>query len=106
MPIGRARERAYPRSVGVLGHGFLAEPVLQRLLRALPPATYIWMYGGDADLLTQLQRQGAKRAASPADLAARSEYVLVLLHELKILKLTSVVRAGCGPGSTVRRSWW
>jgi 2-hydroxy-3-oxopropionate reductase len=86
VPIGRARERAYPRSVGVLGHGFLAEPVLQRLLRALPPATYIWTYGGDADLLTQLQRLGAKRAASPADLAARSEYVLVLLHELEDLE--------------------
>ena len=62
VPIGRARERAYPRSVGVLGHGFLAEPVLQQLLRALPPATYYWTYGGDADPLTQLQRQEPKRA--------------------------------------------
>ena len=39
MPTGRARERTYPRSVGVLGHGFLAEPVLQRLLHTLPAAT-------------------------------------------------------------------
>lgn len=86
MPTGRARERAYPRSVGVLGHGFLTEPVLQRLLRALPAATHISTYGRDPDLLAQLQRLGAKTAASPADLAARSEYVLVLLQQLEDLE--------------------
>ncbi len=86
MPTGRARDRVYPRSVGVLGHGFLAEPVMQRLLRALPAATHISAYGRDPDLLAQLQRLGAKTAASPADLAARSEYVLVLLQELDDLE--------------------
>ncbi|HJY45656.1 MAG TPA: NAD(P)-binding domain-containing protein [Propionibacteriaceae bacterium] len=86
MPTGRARERVYPRSVGVLGHGFLTEPVLQRLLRALPAATHISTYGRDPDLLAQLQRLGAKTAASPADLAARSEYVLVLLQQLEDLE--------------------
>jgi 2-hydroxy-3-oxopropionate reductase len=70
----------------VLGHGFLAEPVLQRLLGALPAATHIWAYGDNPDLLTQLQRLGAKRAASPADLAARCEYVLVLLQKLEDLE--------------------
>jgi 2-hydroxy-3-oxopropionate reductase len=70
----------------VLGHGFLAEPVLQRLLRALPAATHISTYGRDSDLLTQLQRLGAKRAASAADLAARSEYVLVVLQNLEDLE--------------------
>jgi 3-hydroxyisobutyrate dehydrogenase-like beta-hydroxyacid dehydrogenase len=70
----------------VLGHGFLAEPVVQRLLRALPAATHISAYGLDPDLLTQLQRLGAKSAASPADLAARSEYVLVLLQKLDDLE--------------------
>jgi 2-hydroxy-3-oxopropionate reductase len=84
--MGRARERTYPRSVGVLGHGFLAEPVLQRLLRALPPTTYVWTYGRNPDVVAQLQLLGAKRAASPADLAARSEYVLVLLHKLEDLE--------------------
>ena len=86
VPVGRARERTYPRSVGVLGHGFLAEPVLRRLLRALPAETYISTYGLDAEVLTQLQRLGAKCAASPADLAARSEYVFVLMHELADLE--------------------
>jgi 2-hydroxy-3-oxopropionate reductase len=69
----------------VLGHGFLAEPVLQRLLHALPAGTHISMYCRDPDLLAQLQRLGAKPAASPADLAARSEYVLVLLQKLEDL---------------------
>jgi len=86
VPIGRAHDRTYPRSVGVLGNGFLAEPVLQRLLGALPAATHIWAYGENPDLLTQLQRLGAKRAASPADLAARCEYVLVLLQNLEDLE--------------------
>jgi len=82
VPTGRARDGSFPRSVGVLGHGFLAEPVLQRLLRALPAATHITTFGRNPDVLAQLQRLGAKRAASPADLAARSEYVIVLLDNL------------------------
>jgi len=86
VPTGRARDRVYPRSVGVLGHGFLAEPVMERLLRTLPRATHISAYGRDPDLLAQLQRVGVKPAASPADLAARSEYVLVLLQSLEDLE--------------------
>jgi 2-hydroxy-3-oxopropionate reductase len=86
VPTGRARDRTYPRSVGVLGHGFLAESVLQRLLHALPEATHISTYGRNPDLLTHLQRLGAHRAASAADLAARSEYVLVLLQKLEDLE--------------------
>jgi 2-hydroxy-3-oxopropionate reductase len=86
VPTGKAREGVCPRSVGVLGHGFLAEPVLQRLLHALGSATHIWSYGPNLDALPELQRLGAKCAASPADLAARSEYLLVLLenpHDLE-----------------------
>lgn len=86
MPTGRARDGSFPRSVGVLGHGFLAEPVYQRLLRALPATTHITTFGRNPDVLAQLQRLGAKRAASPADLAARSEYVIVLLDNLDDLE--------------------
>jgi 2-hydroxy-3-oxopropionate reductase len=86
VPTGRARDGSFPRSVGVLGHGFLAEPVLQRLLRALPAATHITTFGRNPDALAQLQGLGAKRAASPADLAARSEYVIVLLDNLDDLE--------------------
>jgi 2-hydroxy-3-oxopropionate reductase len=70
----------------VLGHGFLAEPVLQRLLRVLPATTHITTFGRNPDVLAQLQRLGAKRAASAADLAARSEYVIVLLDKLDDLE--------------------
>ena len=86
VPTGRAGDQTYPRSVGVLGHGFLAEAVLRRLLRALPAATHVSTYGHNPDLLAQLQRLGAHRAASAADLAARSEYVLVLLGKLEDLE--------------------
>jgi len=70
----------------VLGHGFLAEPVLQRLLGALPAATQIFTYGRDPDLFAQLLQLGVERAASPADLAARSQYVIVLLQTLDDLE--------------------
>ena len=86
MPTGRARDPDYPRSVGVLGHGFLAEPVTQRLLHALPAATHIATYGPDADVFAQLQGLGAKSAASAADLAARSEFVIALLESLDDLE--------------------
>jgi len=86
VPTGRARDPDYPRSVGVLGHGFLAEPVTQRLLHALPAATHIATYGPDADVFAQLQRLGAKSAASAADLAARSEFVIALLESLDDLE--------------------
>jgi 2-hydroxy-3-oxopropionate reductase len=98
VPTARARERTYPRSVGVLGHGFLAEPVMQRLLRTLPAATHIWTYGRNPDLLTQLQRLGARRAASAADLAARSEYVLVLLQKLEDLEADLIGPSGFQAG--------
>ena len=101
MPTGRARDGSFPRSVGVLGHGFLAEPVLRRLLRALPAETYISTLGpGGAEVLTQLQRLGAKCAASPADLAARSEYVFVLMHELADLEADLSGPSGLQAGST------
>jgi 2-hydroxy-3-oxopropionate reductase len=86
VPTGRARDRNFPRAVGVLGHGFLAEPVLQRLLGALPAATQIFTYGRDPDLFAQLLQLGVERAASPADLAARSQYVIVLLQTLDDLE--------------------
>ena len=98
MPT-RARDRTYPRSVGVLGQGFLAEPVLQRLLRALPETTHIWTYGRNPDLLTQLQRLGAHRAASAADLAARSEYVLVVMQKLEDLETDDRTERAPGRGA-------
>jgi 2-hydroxy-3-oxopropionate reductase len=78
--------RTFPRSAGVLGHGFLGEAVVQRLVRVLPPGSHVWVFGPDPDVLTKLERQGAQRAASAADLAARCEYLLVLLDGLDDLK--------------------
>ena len=65
MPSGRARNRIYPRSVGVLGHGFLAEPVLERLVRALPETTQVSTYGRDPDLLTRAPAAWGKTRCKP-----------------------------------------
>ena len=47
---------------------------------------HLWTYGRNSDVVAELQRLGAKAAASPADLAARSEYLLVLLQNLNDLE--------------------
>jgi 2-hydroxy-3-oxopropionate reductase len=53
-----------------------------RLLAARPSAVGIVAYGRSPDRLTELNHRGAHRAASAADLAARSEVVVVLLDDL------------------------
>ena len=72
------RKAVFPRSVGVLGSGFLAAAVTGRLLDRLPPGTNVTVYGRDQHVLGLQLELGAARAASPADLAARSECVLVI----------------------------
>ena len=81
VAAGSARESTYPRSVGVLGSGFLAGPLTARLIDALPRGTHVSVFGRKPDLLARQQAMGAIRTASPADLAARSEVVFFLLGD-------------------------
>jgi 2-hydroxy-3-oxopropionate reductase len=62
----------------VLGSGFLAGAVTGRLLDRVPVGTNVTVYGRNQHLLGWQLELGAARAASPADLAARSECVLVI----------------------------
>ena len=82
MPIGGGRDETYPRSIGILGLGFMGLAVALRLLAVRPSAVGIVAYGRSPDRLTELNHRGAHRAASAADLAARSEVVVVLLDDL------------------------
>jgi 2-hydroxy-3-oxopropionate reductase len=82
VPIGGGRDETYPRSVGILGLGFMGLAVAQRLLSVRPSAIGIVAYGRSSDRLNELNRHGAHPAASAADLAARSEVVVVLLDDL------------------------
>jgi len=82
VATGNARESPYPRSVGVLGSGFLTLPLTRRLVDSLPAGTHVTVFGRKPDALVQQQAMGAARAASPADLAARSEVVFLLLGDL------------------------
>ena len=77
-----ARESPYPRSVGVLGSGFLAVPLTRRLIDTLPAETHVSVFGRKPDVLVRQQTMGASRSASAADLAARSEVVFFLLGDL------------------------
>ena len=79
---GSGREPPYPRSVGVLGSGFLAVPLTHRLIDTLPAGTHLSVFGRKPDVLARQLATGAARAASPADLAARSEVVFFLLGGL------------------------
>lgn len=82
MPIGGGRDETYPRSVGILGLGFMGLAVAHRLLTVRPATIGIVAYGRSLDRLNELKNRGAHRAASAADLAARSEVVVVLLDDL------------------------
>src|SRR5215207_2302447 len=68
--------------LGILGTGMRATAVAHRLLETRPPAANITIFGRDLDRAAELERAGARRAASPADLAARSEVVLIVLNGL------------------------
>lgn len=68
----------YPRSVGLLGAGYLATVVAERLRQMLPASTQVVSFARDPEVRDALFRLGVARAASPADLAARSEMVLAL----------------------------
>lgn len=82
MAPGSPRESPYPRSVGVLGAGFLAVPLTRRLRDTLPAGTSLSVFGRKTDVLVRQQAMGAARAASAADLAARSEVVFLLLSDV------------------------
>jgi 2-hydroxy-3-oxopropionate reductase len=95
---GTVRESPYPRSVGVLGSGFLTLPLTRRLVDALPGGTQVRVFGRKPDVLVQQQAMGALRAASPADLAARSEVVFVLLGDLDQIEAQLIGPSGFEAG--------
>ena len=95
---GSARESPYPRSVGVLGTGFLAPAVTRRLLDTLPAGTHLSAFGRNAEMLRQQIAMGAIRAASPADLAARSEIVFLLLPDIDQIEAQLVGPSGFEAG--------
>src|SRR3712207_1443312 len=63
--------------------GFLAPAVTRRLLDRLPASTHLSVFGRNPEMLRQQVAMGATRAASPADLAARSEVVFLLLTDIE-----------------------
>jgi 2-hydroxy-3-oxopropionate reductase len=95
---GTARESPYPRSVGVLGSGFLTLPLTSRLVDTLPTGTPVSVFGRKPDMLVRQQAMGASRAASPADLAARSEVVFFLLGDLEQIEAQLVGPSGFEAG--------
>jgi 2-hydroxy-3-oxopropionate reductase len=78
---GSLQDSPYPRSVGILGAGFLAVPLTRRLHDTLPSGTPVSVFSRNNDVSLLQQAVGAARAASAADLAARSEVVFFLLSD-------------------------
>jgi 2-hydroxy-3-oxopropionate reductase len=95
---GFARESPYPRSIGVLGTGFLAPAVTRRLLDTLPAGIHLSVFGRNPEMLRQQVAMGATRAASPADLAARSEVVFLLLADIDQIEAQLVGPSGLEAG--------
>ncbi|HSU37763.1 MAG TPA: hypothetical protein VLJ88_19080, partial [Propionibacteriaceae bacterium] len=99
MPTGLPKA-VVPRSVGVLGSGFLAAAVTGRLLDRLPVGTNVTVCGRDQHVLGTQLELGAARAASPADLAARSVCVLVITDSAEeVERQLNGPRSAGGPAS-------
>jgi 2-hydroxy-3-oxopropionate reductase len=91
--------------LGILGTGMRASAVARRLLETRPPGATLTVFGRDLDRVAELERAGARRAASPADLAARSEVVIIVLRGLdeidEEMKGPSGLQAGVHSPTTV-----
>jgi 2-hydroxy-3-oxopropionate reductase len=95
---GSAQGSPYPRSVGVLGTGFLAPAVTRRLLDTLPAGTPLSVFGRNQEMLRRQVEMGAARAASPADLAARSEVAFLVLTDFDQIEAQLVGPSGFEAG--------
>lgn len=80
MSRGRAGE-LFPRGIGVLGLGWPGRAIAERLLLSQPAATTLAVYDADRPSADGVSA-GARRAVSPADLAARSQIIVVSLPDL------------------------
>ncbi len=81
-----------------MGTVFLAPAVTRRLLDTLPPVTPLSVFGRNPEMLRQQVAMGATRAASPADLAARSEVVFLLLVDIDEIEAQMVGPSGFEAG--------
>jgi 2-hydroxy-3-oxopropionate reductase len=76
----------------------MASAVTRRLLDTLPGGTYLFVSGRDPELLRQQVAMGATRAASPADLAARSEVAFLVLPDFDQIEAQLVGPSGFEAG--------
>lgn len=70
------------RAVGILGRAPLAVAITRHLLTELPRHIRVSIFGHLPACTAELVGVGARAAASPADLAARSQVVLAVFTEL------------------------
>ena len=78
MPAAGTDEATYPRSIGVLGGLRHSEPLLRRLLHALPGGIQVCVYLTDPKAISADLREAVHVAVSPADLTARSQVVFAM----------------------------
>ena len=86
MPAAGTDDATYPRSIGVLGGLRHSEPVLRRLLHALPGGIQVCVYLTDPKAMAADLRAAVLVAASPADLAARSQVVFAMQDDVASLE--------------------
>jgi 3-hydroxyisobutyrate dehydrogenase-like beta-hydroxyacid dehydrogenase len=86
VPIGGGKDDACPRSIGILGLEAMGLAVARRLLLSRPVGTIIVGYGTPTEKLAQHHLAGALLAVSAADLAARSEVIVVMLDDPAVLE--------------------
>lgn len=88
MPTAGTDGGTYPRSVGVLGGLRHCEPLLRRLLHALPGGVQVCAYFINPEALPADLHAAVVFAASPADLAARSQLIFVMPDDIGSVEAT------------------
>ena len=98
MPAAGTDDATFPRSIGVLGGLRHSEPLLRRLLNALPGGIQVCAYLPGPEPMPADLRAAVQVAASPADLTARCQVVFAMQDDLASLESRlhnpSGVRAG------------
>jgi 2-hydroxy-3-oxopropionate reductase len=78
MTTSSISERPAIKNVGIVGLGIMGRPMAQNLMKA---GFQVTAHSRTRAKVDELQRQGAQAAASPADVAARSDLVITMVPD-------------------------
>jgi 3-hydroxyisobutyrate dehydrogenase-like beta-hydroxyacid dehydrogenase len=94
-----AQDRAGKETIGFIGVGRMGQPMASRLMAAGHPVV---AYDIQGQALSAIKVKGAETAASPADVAARAEIVMVSLPMPAVVQEVALGANGVAAGTRAR----